>query len=333
MLSKARYLSSMSVGALLTLGGAAMALFYWGFQKFVGNAIANHDLFYACRIASNVCRNAAYFPTAVFASPARPVFLLAAAALVASVVKGTIAIAYSRRIGKEYALPVALPAKLERVCGRVLNGEKPKFKIADSERPAAFTIGIIRPSIYLTTGLIAEMSETELEAVVAHEYAHIKRKDNLSRFLASLVKDFLFPLPIVHFLFGLFMREKELAADELAVKMTGKPYELASAMLTMSKLSGFRPSFFGAALIAPAEATAEIRIRRLLGIESVKEHFSLRLVIALISSFFLVTVLAGVAFGKPNGTATSRNCHTRVDCKFTQSHGDNRFQNPCAARK
>ncbi len=331
MRSKARYLSSISAVALLGLGVGSIAVVYWGLRESLASASAGHDLLFACRIASNTCKTAGISPAAIFGNPARTILLLAIAAFVASAVKGTLALAYSRRIRAEFPTSPILPAKLARICERIFEGKKPRFRISDAEKPMAFTNGIVKPSICLTTGLIAQLTEEELEAVIAHEYAHIRRRDNLLGFLASMIRDFLFPLPIAHFLFGLFAREKELAADELAVELTNKPYELASAMLTISRLN--LDPMPGAALIAPAVATTETRIKKLLESDGMKEYLFAKLVIAFALSAMIVTAGVGAALANPAGEAAKKNCHIGVDCAFTQSHGDARLRNSCISKR
>lgn len=313
------------------LGLSGIALTFWGFRWAFANAPVSHDLLFACRAISNVCRTSGLSASMLLDNPARAIFFLALTAFLASIVKGAVAIAYSRRIRAEFTEPAALPGKLERLAKRMFGDKRPPFRISSDEAPIAFTNGIIKPSICITTGLIARLDENELEAVIAHEYAHILRKDNFFGFFASILKDFLFPLPISHFLFGLFLREKELAADELAVRITDKPYDLVSAMLTISRMEMGRKPVPGAAFIVPLSASAETRAKRLL-CGDVKERLLTRLIIASITSAMIVALGAGIAVANPKDANAKRNCHAEVDCTLAQNHGSSQVRNSCTAK-
>jgi beta-lactamase regulating signal transducer with metallopeptidase domain len=102
------------------------------------------------------------------------------------------------------------------------------------ESPAS--AGWWRPVILLPTALISRMPVDLIEALLAHELAHIRRHDYLVNLLQSVVEALLFYHPVTWWLSRRIRVERELIADQLAAQMTGEPRRLA---LALSELSDF----------------------------------------------------------------------------------------------
>jgi beta-lactamase regulating signal transducer with metallopeptidase domain len=77
-----------------------------------------------------------------------------------------------------------------------------------------FVLGIIKPKIYLPFG----MNEKDMEHVVAHEMAHIRRKDHLSKPLGFLLLTLHWFNPLLWLGYVLLCRDIELACDEKVIK-------------------------------------------------------------------------------------------------------------------
>ncbi len=101
---------------------------------------------------------------------------------------------------------------------------------------SAFTLGLFKPKVYISTELLEKLTRDECEAVILHELHHAEAKDPLKLFVLSFIKDVFFFLPLGRYLTNLFCRTKELAADERAVNETGRPLDLAQALLKMLKM-------------------------------------------------------------------------------------------------
>lgn len=107
--------------------------------------------------------------------------------------------------------------------------------VVDDPRPQAFCFGVLRPRVYVSTGALAGMSHAELESVLAHEGHHVARRDPLRILVAQVLRDALFFLPIMRHVADRYTALAEVAADEAAVRRTGDPGSLASAMLTFEE--------------------------------------------------------------------------------------------------
>lgn len=77
-----------------------------------------------------------------------------------------------------------------------------------------FVFGIVRPRIYLPFG----MDENSLEYVIAHEEAHIQRKDHWWKLLGILLLSIHWFHPLVWLSYVLFCRDIELACDEKVIR-------------------------------------------------------------------------------------------------------------------
>lgn len=90
-----------------------------------------------------------------------------------------------------------------------------------------FLLGLLRPRIYLPSS----MEETDMQYVLLHENAHLKRGDHIWKLLGFLLLAIYWFHPILWAAYFLFCRDIELACDEKVLKSCGsaikKPYSEA----------------------------------------------------------------------------------------------------------
>jgi predicted nucleic acid-binding Zn-ribbon protein len=103
------------------------------------------------------------------------------------------------------------------------------------DTPLAF--GWIRPVILLPAALVAGMDPRLLEALLAHELAHVRRFDYLVNLGQTAVETLLFYHPGVWWISRRIRIERELIADEIAAGTLGEPRRLA---LALTELDAFR---------------------------------------------------------------------------------------------
>ncbi|HZG52457.1 MAG TPA: M56 family metallopeptidase [Pyrinomonadaceae bacterium] len=99
-------------------------------------------------------------------------------------------------------------------------------------------IGCLRPVILLPVSALTGLSAPQLEALLAHELAHIRRHDYLVNLLQSVAETVLFYHPAVWWLSGRVRIEREHACDDLAVRATGDVLVYARALATLETLRG-----------------------------------------------------------------------------------------------
>ena len=116
-----------------------------------------------------------------------------------------------------------------RVVGRVPTA--PDVRLVESDTPEAFCTGFLRPRIYFSTGAVDLLAERELEAVVAHERHHARRRDPLRLLLARSVSQGLFFVPGLGQLAERYAALAEVDADAAAQRAPGGGRALAAALL------------------------------------------------------------------------------------------------------
>ena len=97
------------------------------------------------------------------------------------------------------------------------------------------TAGCWRPIVLVPASLITGMPPELLEALLAHELAHIKRRDYLVNLIQSAVEIVLFYHPSVWALSRRIRIEREQIADDTAVAMLGQPQMLARALSELDR--------------------------------------------------------------------------------------------------
>jgi len=91
-------------------------------------------------------------------------------------------------------------------------------------------LGYLRPLVLLPAVMVTQMPPEMLEAVIAHELAHIRRFDLWVNLAQRVVETVLFYHPAVWWLSSRVRNERELCCDELAVNATGERLMYASAL-------------------------------------------------------------------------------------------------------
>ena len=124
---------------------------------------------------------------------------------------------------------------------------------------APFVAGWYRPVIVLPSGLSRLLSPGELEAVLLHELAHIRRNDAGTNLLLRVVGSLAwYQLPLWK-LMGDLARDREHCCDELAVAAMGRSLPLARALLTLAEHRATEPRL----VMAGTGGDFDARVRRI----------------------------------------------------------------------
>ncbi len=94
----------------------------------------------------------------------------------------------------------------------------PRIVITKSDL-GPMTIGVIKPTIVLPEWIIRSFSKQEIEVIIGHELAHVKRRDNLFQWIALFLKDIMFFSPFSKLAYNFLQSNKEQAADSLFLKI------------------------------------------------------------------------------------------------------------------
>lgn len=97
-------------------------------------------------------------------------------------------------------------------------------------------VGVLRPVLLLPEGIEEKLTSTQLDAVLAHELCHVRRRDNLTSAIHMLVEAFFWFHPVVWWIGGRLVEERERACDEEVLRLGGDPRDYAGAILNVCKL-------------------------------------------------------------------------------------------------
>ena len=122
-------------------------------------------------------------------------------------------------------------------------------------------IGWLKPVVLVPAGLLTGLSTEQLEALLAHELAHIRRHDYLVNLLQNAVETLLFYHPAVWWVSGQIRKEREHCCDDLAAACGGA-LEYARALTALAELRQSSPALG----LAANGGSLLARIRRLAGI-------------------------------------------------------------------
>lgn len=99
-------------------------------------------------------------------------------------------------------------------------------------------IGHLRPVILMPVGLLTGLPAGQIESILLHELAHIRRLDYLVNLMQISIEGLLFYHPLVWWISGVMRAEREHCCDDLAVSLSGNPREYASALATLEQRRG-----------------------------------------------------------------------------------------------
>ncbi|MFP5228901.1 MAG: M56 family metallopeptidase [Acidobacteriota bacterium] len=135
-----------------------------------------------------------------------------------------------------------------------------------SERIAnPLTAGVLRPWILLPATALTGLSQEQLEVVLAHELAHIRRADYFWNLLQTSIETLLFFHPAVWWISRRVREERELCCDDIAVAACTDPTVYASALLRLEEERRTRLHLAMALDGHQSRAGLRARILRILG--------------------------------------------------------------------
>ncbi|MGE5276290.1 MAG: M56 family metallopeptidase, partial [Acidobacteriota bacterium] len=133
--------------------------------------------------------------------------------------------------------PPAFDRALARLARR-LRVSRPIRLFQSAAVRVPIAIGSLRPVILLPVAAATGLPAEELEAILAHELAHIRRHDYFVNLLQTLAETLLFYHPAVWWVSRQIRVERENCCDDLAIEATGDPRVYARALFGLERMRG-----------------------------------------------------------------------------------------------
>ncbi len=121
--------------------------------------------------------------------------------------------------------------------------------------------GYLRPVILLPVSLIVSIPVSQLETILVHELAHVRRHDFIVNLLQVLIETLFFYHPAIWWLSRRIRIEREHCCDDLVVSLFGSGIEYGRALLAVEELRGRR----AALALGATDGTLLARVRRIVG--------------------------------------------------------------------
>jgi TonB family protein len=150
-------------------------------------------------------------------------------------------------------------------------------------------IGWLRPVVLLPVSCLTGLSADQIEAVLCHELAHVRRHDYLVSVIQSVIETILFYHPAVWWVSRQVRRERECCCDELAVAVGGDVLAYARALSFLEESRASFPEF----VLGANGGVLKMRIKRMLGGKRDAEGspaaalVALGMIVALAGSYFV----------------------------------------------
>jgi hypothetical protein len=174
-----------------------------------------------------------------------------------------------RRVGVSPASPDVLAA-LRRVSERL--GLRRTVQVLQSTLARVpVVIGYLRPVILLPVSLVTSIPAAQLDAILAHELAHVRRHDFVFNLLQTLVETIFFYHPAVWWLSRRIRVEREHCCDDLVVEVLGNRVEYGRALLAIEEQRGQKPIL----ALGAADGSLLSRVRRIVGVGPDRDAVSL----------------------------------------------------------
>lgn len=179
--------------------------------------------------------------------------------------------------------------------------------LTSSTRIEPGVVGVFRPVLVLPGGIGDQLTDAELEAVLAHELAHVRRRDNLFAGIHSIVEAIFWFYPAVWWIGRRLIAEREYACDEAVLRRGNHPETYAEGILKVCE-------FYVKAPLACASGVSASNLRKrieaivgrdvALDLNAAKRLMLAAAVILAIAAPFAIGMSRAARIGTQSGSAT-----------------------------
>ncbi len=166
-------------------------------------------------------------------------------------------------------------------------------------------MGIFRPLILLPAAALAGWEPQQLEMVLLHELAHVRRFDNLVNLLQRLVESLLFFHPMVWIVSGWVRREREHCCDDVVVARTQQPRAYAEILIHFADQVPTSPFALARTVSSMAERSLVARIRCIMKKEEQAMQVSRKTVGLMFAGLLALVMIGGYCSLKTHAEDTS----------------------------
>lgn len=208
-------------------------------------------------------------------------------------------LAYTQRL-KHYRvnrLPESWQQKLSHLASKI-GIDKPLQLVESAMVKVPMVIGYVKPVILLPIGTVTGLPSEQIEAILAHELAHIYRKDYLINIAQSFIEILFFYHPAMWWISNTMREEREHCCDDLALSVCGDSFTFAKALANLEEKQYARPAQLAMAFTGQNGSLLN-RIKRMINQPKRMPTFGEGFIAAsvLLVGILLISVSANAHFG------------------------------------
>lgn len=196
-----------------------------------------------------------------------------------------------RRIIATACLPTdkALLTRFERLIEHV---QLKRFVVLleTTQSVVPMVVGWIKPVVIVPTAMLSGMTAIQVEAILAHELAHIRRQDYVLNILQNFIDTIFFYHPAVWWISKQIREERENCCDDVATAICGSPTEYVRALTALEQLR----SHASPIVVSATGGTLLKRVRRLLNVDAPTQHSGLLIPISMVAIVFALGLITGL---------------------------------------
>jgi beta-lactamase regulating signal transducer with metallopeptidase domain len=153
--------------------------------------------------------------------------------------------------------------RLRRLCA--INGLRRHTRLLISKQVAGpVSLGFLDPAILIPWAFLDTLSDSELDHIVMHELAHLRRRDDWTNLAQRFIEAVLPIQPAIYWLSHRMSLEREMACDDWVIATTGTAKPYAASLTKVAELSQFGPAGILAASAAGNQSQLLRRVHHML---------------------------------------------------------------------
>jgi beta-lactamase regulating signal transducer with metallopeptidase domain len=154
-------------------------------------------------------------------------------------------------------------------------------------------VGHLKPMILFPIGAINRLNSNEVEAILAHELAHVMRHDYLFNILQNVIEALFYFHPAVWWLSSQVRTERENCCDDVAISICGNAMTYAKSLVSVQEMAYYSPQLAMAFAGNKGKNQLLLRVQRILN----QPKSTINMMEKIASTSVLLLVLVGFVFG------------------------------------
>ena len=167
-------------------------------------------------------------------------------------------------------------------------------------------VGHLKPMILFPIGAINKLNTKEVEAILAHEIAHVLRNDYIFNIIQSVIEALFYFHPAVWWISANIRTERENSCDDVAIALCGNSMTYAKALVSVQEMAYYGSPQMAMAFAGQRKNQLLFRVQRILK----QPHNKTNVMEKLIATCLLLVMMVALSFG---GNRWNNNINAEIN--------------------